>query len=74
MKVTIDDETTTTVSAQTNTNAEDDADASDSSDLGSFVWTDNSGTVDSTTDAHWFVGRLVPGLDDYTQTHVPPSS
>jgi hypothetical protein len=74
LKVTIDDETTTTVSAQTNTNAEDDADASDSSDLGSFVWTDNSGTVDSTTDAHWFVGRLVPGLDDYTQTHVPPSS
>jgi len=41
--------------------------------VGPFVWSDNSGTYESTTDAQWFTGRNLPGLDTSTQSIVKPS-
>jgi len=72
LKITMDDDETALESATTNALAQAAADGGATE--GSFVWTDNSGTPESTTDAHWFNGWQVPGLDDYTQTFVPPST
>ncbi len=72
LKVTMDDDETALTAKTTNALAQAAADGGATE--GSFVWTDNSGTPESTTDSHWFNGWQVPGLDDYTQTLVPPST
>lgn len=73
MSIRIKDETTSLAhDAQTLANAKVDADASAANE-GPFVWSDNSGTYQSTTDVQWFVGRQVPGLDTTVQSHQFPS-
>lgn len=70
--IRVRDETSAHQTAQTLTNAKADADGG--ANEGSFVWTDNSGSYQSTSDTHWFVGRQVDDLDTAVQSLQKPST